>query len=291
MKVYRKLFLFSAMASCLLCTNYACASLNKDELVAGVGTAIVFSGCMYALSKAVEKRQIAPCANASNCFRDILHSKNEKNADSVVLKRNSCWTSYSDGAIGIKKEDDAELQRILSMDKKNRSNEDKEKYAEIEWSLLHENKHVQNRDSLKICLLGGVGGAVINAAPTLPIFLASAAIFAGFTIVYKRYQEEEADRYAFAQMKPKDLNCIERYFKDRACGLETDFIKEESTSNKIGVLISRMISFFYCKIFGGNQDDQQKKIFFKTRSFFYDVQHPDYYRRAEVVQECVPKIV
>lgn len=289
---YRK-YIFNLAAVILVVTgNYNFSFDYNNQLLQGVGLSVMFNAGMYVMAKAVERYEVSQLMDPSENFqcwaRNTLLKKQVKNVDSLVFKDDKVWTAYNSGGfIGVKASDSKRLIDILVRRKTDWSDEDRKKYAEITWSLLHENKHVQNYDAHKIGIIPSIGIPIIIAAPTLTTFLLSSVFFAASTLFYKRYTEEQADAYAFMNMSAKNLCYMEKYFKKRLECFEKDAERNQSVFSRINILVTRLVSIFSQIFFSGKIENQNKKIYMKILSFFYDPTHPDNYNRLGLVQEAL----
>lgn len=281
--VYNRSFLNMMVISCLMVSGYSFSGDYNNELFQGAGLAIVCSAGLYTASKVLERYQTSQLVDSPKDFQDwaknTLREKKVTDVDLLVFKDDKKWFSYSGGGfIGVDSKDSKQLLQIISKKQVAWSDDERKQYATIEWGLLHENKHVQNYDTQKMCILGGVGISVVNGAATPSAFLLSSLLFIGSTILYKRYQEEQADFYAFMNMSQRNLHRMEDYFNQKTDRFKIAFEQDKSIFNTMTILIARIMSlfFFYRDSYG-----------LRLASFLHDWQHPDSHRRVELVQKAL----
>lgn len=264
-----------------------CKGSSHQDAVIGLAGALAVGVGIHALGKTWEWYKISgrdePSQEFQQYARGILRGAQACNAESVSFKLDTAWLSYGGGYIGIDKKDEKPLLDILG--KKHTGlaliSSEQAKLVQVKSALLHENKHVQNRDSLKICLMGSLCFYIIHQAPPLHSLDAVCGCF-GLFVGYKRYTEYTADEYAYQNMSKIELQHEVSYWQGLALKCKNDF---KDTLPAISVLVSKIVSFFSSKVWGGTQSDHQEKILFKINSFFRNPQHPDYLTRAALAQQ------
>jgi hypothetical protein len=253
--------------------------MDRDKLMVVAAGSVVLGVGMNALGKLWERQTIAPREESSKQFQDwarkLLRDANASNADSVVFKQDNCWTSYGGGFIGVKKQDEDELISLLNKNQKDWITSDKVKHAEIKSAVLHENKHVQNYDSLKISLLNGAGFSVFYLASTPITVLVTPLLYLCSILGYKRYQEYTAEEYAYKNMLKDDLALIATYWERKILSRANCFDREESFVKDFSNSISEVLSGY------------DEKMFFRVHSFFHDIFHPDLIERGKLIQKIL----
>jgi hypothetical protein len=207
--------------------------------------------------------------------------------------------------IQIDRQEADRLEKCLV--KKSETEDDFRQKTLAERKLLHEGKHYNNGDHGKRCMVFGLAYApVLQAVDSCKkLMLPNVLLRAGFCFVvvnmYGRYQEEEADRFAFM-----NLSSIKKLEISKANCLRSAEIFENNLlinplwgqRNRLEKMVRPILSR---KLHSLNQralecsDDQKKLIniqknrLIKIADYIFDPEHHDARRRVAIAQECLDK--
>ena len=292
----------------MLLTTYKPSFAMHTKLVQYLVGSTLISGVGYGVGKVAAKcdeykREDAP-ENVQKWARKILAEKDIKNADSVPLKLGDGWRVAGGSFIQIDKEEAYSLEKCL-VKKWPTQNDSKEKVL-AEESLLHEGKHYNNGDFSKGYILLGltyapVFQALVNSNKRLTIPMV--AFSAGSLLTYTRYQEVEADRFAFMNLSSIEKLEISKANRLRQAEIfENNLLtnplrsKNNRLENIVRPMLSKKLHSLNQKALESSHDqnekkriDTQKKRLIKLADFIFDPKHPDFRRQVAIAQECLDK--
>lgn len=261
------------------------ASQLKDELMGSLGAGLVLGVLSYGGSKALEKYENSVLENVSDTFGNWARKKllccNGQNIVNVIsFKSNTIWKA-DHNSIHIDAQDDKTLCDLFAKEKRLWIDNDHRKYAQIKHRLFHEYKHVHNSDRVKtqLCLL--MTGIPMITAQSPYVFFLSGVFTVITQCIFGRYQETEADRYAFTKMSSEDIKKVEIDMQEEAQKFSDNLEKKMSLNKTMG-LLAKFVYFLYQKCFISVQEIDQKKMWHKVTYFFLgSSRYPDWYARAD----------
>lgn len=279
-----------------------------------VALAAWFSAASYLATKVVAKYIQGTLLDTPLSFqqwaRSFLAEKGLKNVNAILLKMGSGWGVKGGSFIQVDSCDVKKFNTVLLSISIKSEQKQKEIRAIVEESLLHEARHYCNGDGSKGRLFYAVTVALLvrviigkywfrKKKNWLECF---AAI--GFGIVpvisYFRYQEHEADRYAFMNMPLESLEISKKLCQRGVGRFETNLAENSLEGN---FLVKKIIPVLSKKLNVFNQElvhccDKPEQILWiqskrrgviEVASFLCDLCHPSYQSRFELAQECFKK--
>lgn len=269
------------------------ASQKSDDFlqIAGTSAALAIGACTVSLLlEQYEKSYLLPqctsdfkgwasCQLAFNrCNLDL------KQAQSIDFRADTFWRAHT-FAISVDKADQEKIEDILVARKaglraisENELNEE----ANIKHRILHEYKHYKNGDLLKHHVLCAISASVMIQTHFLSRFFLSGLATCLTSIVYGRYQEIKANRYAFARMDTEGIEKVQAYMKKEA-EKDESIIAEKMKSSTIRGLCTTIIYGVSLCVFRDLSEKQKRRMHYKIARFFFNgFRHPDWYTRAEL---------
>jgi hypothetical protein len=308
----KKPYTYSTLIIILILNQQSLAML-QSTLSQAIIYQTTWGTLVYGLSKGLALLQIHRDEDApqkvQTWARDILAKKNITNAHSIPLKLGDSWCVNGGSLIQIDKKAAEDLNTNLA--KAQLTLDDEKQKIIAEMALLHEAKHYHNGDFGKNSLtsyfslipLGFCSSLLINkwnnyiSILTL-LFTAGLSIIS--TITYARYQEKEAERFAFMNLSSiEKLKITKDLYLKGAEAFEIQlrhnpYLPNRSWfENKIrSVLSNQIVSLNSNRL--KNHDKQPKYIFIQKKlidiaNFIYDPLHPSAQNLADLAQECLEK--
>jgi len=286
----------------------------QSPLPHAIAFSTFYSALGYGIAKGialwkVRTAQEAP-ENVQLWARDILNNKNISHANSVPLKLGNSWLVCGGSFIQIDQESAERLEKNLT--KKQITSDEETERALAERSLLHEAKHYQNNDFSKGLLTHNLSIIPLVFSFFSPVKkiiyvpnIAKLLIAIGLPVVnyitFTRYQEAEADRFAFMNLSSiKKLEMNRDRKLEHAELFEFNVINYPYSSNK-NWFENKIRSILFNKIHhldqkllncSNNQSKhiiRQKNILITIANFIYDHQHPSFRRQVTIADECLKK--
>jgi hypothetical protein len=187
--------------------------------------------------------------------------------------------------------------------KQEMDNEDRKKEAFAQELLFHEAKHCQNSDYGKVRLVYGLtSGILFLPHASVPRFFLKAAMVVGTSIAYNRYQETEADRFAFMNVPIENLEICKLRHLQWAENFENYVLNDpfaglqSGIKMRMGFLLSKRLYSLHQQALSESEDsnkllhiERQKKAIVGLVNFLCDRNHPSCRRQVTLVQECIDK--
>jgi hypothetical protein len=264
-----------------------------------VNCASIFSGS-YILGKimACYKESRLPDAphNVQFWARAILREKGIKNADSVPLKVGEGWAVYGGRFIQMNQDGVDYLESNLTKNSLVVVSEEK--------SLLHEGKHYHNGDFGKGVFF--LSAAIAPCVQAVSKNCFKRGLLLGMVgmmseICHMRYQEAEANRFAFMNFSSiQKLEVTKNYYVRSAEDFEYNLLhyplryKNNLLENIARPMLSERLHSLNQKALESSHDqkqfiDIQKRGLIKLAHFIFDPKHPDFRRQVAIAQECLDK--
>ncbi len=291
--------------------------------------AIALSTAFYALSYGLVKGSTLlltytkedATQNVQAWARDILTKKNITNANSVPLKLGNGWLVGGGTFIQIDKEEAKNLEKNLAQKQITSNMEKKIILADAEGKLLHEAKHYHNSDtdkgfltsiisSIPLCYYYisslstkniGSSAKKISYGKNILNFLTLAALPIISANAYIRYQETEADRFAFMNLSSIEKLEIYKNLYLQKAELFEENLEFRPIGNNRSWLKNIIRPALSIKIVNLNQELSknspknlkqllmQKKILIDIAYFIDDFRHPSFQSRADLAEKCLEK--
>jgi hypothetical protein len=240
----------------------------------------VIGGSTYGVCKAIseyEKRTFKNVPkNIEEWARKKLTKIGLKNVDSIPLKVNN--DSFMPGSfIAL---DDTYLDRL----------EDHKKEILTTKSLFHRAEIYQNNDLGKFCLFCGMSMAIpFLQLSNIPVLLCTSTLCMGANVVYKRYQEKEADKFAYMNMSPEDLRILKEEKKYHAQIFEYNLLHDPlcGDRNWLERHIRPLLSYKLNSL--NSEQVQQKKHLITLAEFVAHPKKPSHEQQIVMIQECLDK--
>src|SRR4030095_9074432 len=282
---------------------YQSSFTMQSPLSHAITFSTVYSALGYGIAKGIalwkmRTNEDAPY-NVQTWARDILTKINIPHANSIPLKLDNGWCVYGGYYIQIDRNVAQILEKNLAKELLT-PHEEKER-ALAEKSLLHEAKHYQNSDFGKgiltynfsiIPLVFSVFSSVKKTnycIPNAARFLIAIGLPIANYITCKRYQEAEADRFAFMNLSSiKKLEINRAHKLENANLFESNLIDYPYSADKnwlhniIRPILSNKINHL-------DQNSLKKNILISIANFMHDHQHPSFRGQVAIADECLKK--
>ncbi len=236
--------------------------------------------------------------NVQQWARAMLRENGIKNADSVPLKVGEGWKVVGGRYIQMDRDGVDYLESNLA----------KNSLAVVkkERSLLHESKHYHNGDFGKGILFFSAAITPCMQAAFKNCFKRSLLLgMMGMMgdVCYGRYQEAEADRFAFMNLSSvHKLEAIKNDLLGSADRFEDNLLHHpffdlrefNALEEKARPVISGQLRRLNQKSLECSENkkkliDMKKKSLIGIANFIFDYEHPSYRRRIAIAQECLDK--
>ncbi len=320
-----------ALLLVFLVSNSECSTFQKaqDQAITYAFNTAVLSGIIYLGGKVIAQHEVKTLPDASphvqQWARKIFAEKGLKDAALVPLKVGDQWAVGGGSFIQIGFKDEQGLNTVLSGKSKLSEAEQKNLLAEKEYEILHELNHYQNGDFGKICLVTGAVSSLVfpvirgkNVAFGMPSLstetlksVGAAGVSLYFTpyisIPYRRYQETEADHYAFMDISSfKNIKIVKANLQSKADICEKVFLDDSMNTqlNDHRGFCGKQLNPAILKSLQGIEKDMaetdndadkllelrgKKRRLIELSHLLLDPDHPSFQTRAELAQECYDK--
>jgi len=231
-------------------------------------------------------------------IRKIYAKNGLKNADSVPLKIGKGSYCYGGHFIALDRNKVDSLNWRLAL-----GNNSENEFALHEKLALHELKHLKCGDVGKgILVFGSTTSLLLQLSSSFPVLALKLGMIMGINLTYRRYQEAEAERFAYMNISSLDkLEIIKQDIARQAKNFEWDlrYCHFDVDNNWFERMIRPTISkkLYELDQKAAESDDQQERLvinlqqkkLIKLAHFAFDYQHPDTQRCVDIAQECIDK--
>lgn len=303
-----------------------CKASLQTALAGYAAANVLIGGAIWSANRTEAKKKEKSLDDTPYHFqqwaREIFTKNGFKNAETIPLKIDGGWCCDHDLFITAPYDKVKDIDDIIAGRDTTYTKDEQKAILEIgECCLLHELKHKSNYDSTKGLLLR----SAIATLP-IPVLLSRKDLFTyaassvksrrlinvvglsafGMSkiadIVYSRYQEKEADRYAYSHMSLEKLPTIKSLWESK--NAECEQILLSLADDKVflmDALVDRPIMYaafqnlrgINAAISEGSGDmkklHEKKARALKGLNFILDPKHPDPLDRAALAQECYDK--
>lgn len=275
--------------------NNSFASQHLGALLetTGKGVAWGIGGCaaLVMLESYLQSRS----EKVSDVFKDWANKQlmssigSDREIKCLDYRLGSCWrngTVY----VGVDKNDAKKINDKMLYNY-SLSEDERLDQANIKYRLFREYKHICDGDRLKLLFCSSAIEMVVRSTKSPAHYLLGKLTTALFFVFYARYQEMEADRYAFKRMnldktKTDDVEKVMAYMADEAKKCEGSF--KNKISGTISTFFFNALYFIYLKIFRNASATEKQIVRHKIAYFcFNSFLCPDWYTRAELAQEVL----
>lgn len=292
---------------------------KRDMAINALFTTAIVSGASYLMGKIgakhLEKSLLDAPPNFQKWAREILANNGLVDANLIPLKVGT--QSMTDVIGGLFIQFDPKIinpiEEILAGKSMLSKSQQKTILASAERTLLHEKKHYSNGDFGKECLSRGITAAstmiiIDSVKPEKNIHATIGAsivvLSSGFlipNIPYIRYQEKEADRYAFMHLSSlENLELCKNFGQGQAHAFERNLLNNKT--NDEDNFLQKTTSHFFAKqlkninkSLGENADkpevlsalQRKKRRYIEVASFLRDFEHYSWQSHVELAQECI----